>query len=63
MFLSPWLAGMLSSGHLRQPSSKWSPQLSMGPVPSAGKFVSIASEEVGTHGLKIWKTAEVQKNK
>lgn len=43
LFLSSWLADMFSLGHLRQPCSKWSPQLSVGPVPSAGKFVSIAS--------------------
>ena len=63
MFLSPWLAGMffLGGGQLRQPFSKWSPQLSMGPVPSAGRFANIVSEEVGAHGLRIWETAQVQR--
>ena len=63
MFLSLWLAGVFFflGGAVKATFSKWSPQLSMGPVPSAGRFANIVSEEVGAHGLRIWETAQVQR--
>lgn len=48
-------------GTAKEPFSKWSPPLSMGPVPSAGKSGRAASQQAGAEGLQGGKAAGAQK--